>query len=237
MVLPWGGRCDHGDVRVLLVEDEDLIARATRESLEVAGYAVDHAARGDEGLWLGLENDYDVIILDVMLPGKNGFLICRELRAEGIDAPILMLTAKDGEFDQAEGLDTGADDYMTKPYSLTVLHARVRALVRRGPTSRKPVLSAGDLSLDPSERSCRRGDAVIDLTPREFDLLRYLMHRAGEPVSKQDLLDHVWADEHLDTNVVQVYAGYLRRKIDEPFGRRALETVRGFGYQLRADGG
>lgn len=226
-----------GTMRVLLVEDEHLIARATSEALEAEGYAVDVAARGDEGLWLGLENSYDTIILDVMLPGKNGFLICRELRAGGIDTPIMMLTAKDGEFDQAEGLDTGADDYMTKPFSLTVLLARVRALVRRGPTSRPPVLSAGDLVLDPSERTCRRGETSIDLTPREFDLLRYLLHRVGEPVSKQDLLDHVWADENLDVNVVQVYAGYLRRKIDEPFARHALDTVRGFGYRLRADGG
>ena len=148
-----------------------------------------------------------------------------------------MLTAKDGEFDHAEGLDTGADDYLTKPFSLTVLLAHIRALVRRGPAPRPAVLAAGDLTLDPAERTCRRGSVDIDLTPREFALLRYLLHRAGEPVSKQDLLDHVWADEHLNTNVVQVYAGYLRRKIDDPFGRRAVETVRGFGYRLRSDGG
>jgi two-component system OmpR family response regulator len=224
-------------MRVLLVEDEHLIARATKEALEADGYAVDVAHRGDEGLWLGLENAYDVIVLDVMLPGVNGFKICRELRDAAVDAPILMLTAKDGEFDQAEGLDTGADDYLTKPFSLTVLLAHLRALVRRGPATRPTVLVAGDLELDPGERTCRRGDVAIDLTPREFALLRYLMHRAGEPVSKQDLLDHVWADEELDTNVVQVYVGYLRKKVDAPFDRDSIETVRGFGYRFRASGG
>lgn len=224
-------------MKVLLVEDEHLIARAVSEALEAEGYAVDLAMRGDEGLWMGLEHAYDVILLDVMMPGKNGFVICRELRSGGVDTPIMMLTAKDGEFDHAEGLDTGADDYLTKPFSLTVLLAHIRALVRRGPAPRPAVLVAGDLTLDPAERTCRRGSVDIDLTPREFALLRYLLHRAGEPVSKQDLLDHVWSDEHLDTNVVQVYAGYLRRKIDDPFGRRALETVRGFGYRLRSDGG
>ena len=222
---------------MLLVEDEHLIARATTEALQAEGYAVDVAARGDEGLWLGLENAYDVIVLDVMLPGMNGFKVCSELREADVDTPILMLTAKDGEFDEAEGLDTGADDYMTKPFSLTVLLAHLRALVRRGPAARRSVLSAGDLRLDPGERTCQRGDQTIELTPREFSMLRYLMHRLGEPVSKQDLLDHVWSDDELDTNVVQVYAGYLRKKIDTPFGRTALETVRGYGYRLNADGG
>ncbi len=224
-------------MRVLVVEDEPLIARGLREALEAEGYAVDVALDGDAGLWHGLENDYDVILLDLMLPGKNGYVVCRELRAAGVATPIMMLTAKDGEFDQAEGLDTGADDYMTKPFSLTVLLARVRALIRRGPQTRPPVLVAGDLQLDPAERTCRRGDEVIELTPREFALLRYLMHRVGEPIAKQDLLDHVWSDGFLDTNVIQVYVGYLRRKVDEPFGRSAIETARGFGYRVRADGG
>ena len=224
-------------MRVLVVEDEKLIARALREALEAEGYVVDVSGRGDEGLWYGLENRYDAIILDLMLPHKNGYLVCRELRAAGVATPIMMLTAKDGEFDQAEGLDTGADDYMTKPFSLTVLLARVRALIRRGPASRPAILQAGDLFLDPAERTCRRGDTWIDLTPREFALLRYLMHRIGEPVAKLDILDHVWSDEFLDANVIQVYVGYLRRKIDEPFGRDAIETLRGFGYRMRADGG
>lgn len=224
-------------MRVLVVEDERLIARALRDAFEAEGYVVDVADRGDEGLWCALENEYDAIILDLLLPGKNGYVVCRELREAGVATPIMMLTAKDGEFDQAEGLDTGADDYMTKPFSLTVLLARVRALIRRGPTNRPAVLRAGDLSLDPAERTCLRGREEIDLTPREFALLRYLMHRMGEPVAKQDLLDHVWSDEFLDANVIQVYIGYLRRKVDEPFGRNAIETVRGFGYRMRADGG
>jgi DNA-binding response OmpR family regulator len=224
-------------VRILIVEDEPLIARAVREGLESDGYAVDVADRGDDGLWRATEENYDGIILDVMLPGMNGFRVCRELRARGIATPVMMLTAKDGEFDQAEGLDTGADDYVTKPFSLVVLLARVRALVRRGPTERPAVLAAGDLVLDPAERTCRRGDEQIDLTPREFSLLRYLMHRRGEPVSKQDLVEHVWADGAMEANVVQVYVGYLRRKIDEPFGRRSIETLRGHGYRLAADGG
>ena len=232
-----GRGCDDGRVRILIVEDEPLIARAVKEGLESDGYAVDVADRGDDGLWRAVEEDYDGIILDVMLPGMNGYLVCRELRSRGITTPVLMLTAKDGEFDQAEGLDTGADDYVTKPFSLVVLLARVRALVRRGPTERPPVLAAGDLVLDPAERTCRRGDQTIELTPREFSLLRYLMHRRGEPVSKQDLVEHVWADGEMEANVVQVYVGYLRRKIDEPFGRQAIETVRGHGYRLAADGG
>jgi len=224
-------------MRVLVVEDDALIARTVREALEADGYVVDVATRGDDGLWRALEESYDVIILDLMLPGKNGFLVCRELRDAGVTTPILMLTAKVGDLDQAEGLDTGADDYMTKPFSLAVLLARVRGLIRRGPSPRAAVLRAGDLVLDPAERTANRGDAPIELTPREFDLLRYLLHRVGEPVSKQELLDHVWSDEFMDANVVQVYVGYLRAKIDRPFERKSLETVRGFGYRIRADGG
>ena len=224
-------------MRILVVEDEALIARTLRAGLEADGYTVDVAERGDDGLWMATENDYDAIILDIMLPGMNGYVVLRELRARGKTTPVMMLTAKDGEHDQAEGLDTGADDYVTKPFSFVVLLARLRALIRRGPTERPAVLTAGDLVLDPANRACRRGDDEIDLTPREFSLLRYLMHRAGEPVSKQELLDHVWADHALEPNVVQVYIGYLRRKIDEPYGRTAIETVRGYGYRLAADGG
>ncbi|MEM8706354.1 MAG: response regulator transcription factor [Actinomycetota bacterium] len=224
-------------MRVLIVEDEPLIAKALEAGLVADGYGVDVADRGDVGLWQATENTYDAIILDVMLPGMNGFKVCSELRAAGVTTPIMMLTAKDGEFDQAEGLDTGADDYVTKPFSMVVVAARLRALIRRGPTERAAVLEAGDLVLDPSERSVRRGDTEIELTPREFSLLRYLLHRKGEPVTKRELVEHVWADDDLEDNVVQVYVGYLRRKVDEPFDRSAIETVRGVGYRLAADGG
>lgn len=219
-------------MRILIVEDEALIARALKEALEAEGYVVDHADRGDDGLWQATENSYDAIILDIMLPGVNGYKICRELRSAGNQTPIMMLTAKDGEFDQAEGLDLGADDYLVKPFSLTILQARLRAMLRRGPSVRPAAMSAGDLVLDPGARTCRRGDTEIVLTPREFALLRYLLHRVDEPISKRDLLEHVWADEEADVNVVQVYVGYLRRKIDEPFGCQSIETVRGHGYRL-----
>lgn len=172
-----------------------------------------------------------------MLPGMNGFAICRELRAKGITTPIMMLTAKVGEFDHAEGLDTGADDYLTKPFSIVVLLTRLRALLRRGPATRSTTLTAGDLALDPSARACRRGETTIDLTPREFSLLRYLMHRKGELVTKEELVRHVWDDEIMEAHVLQVYIGYLRRKIDEPFDRSSIETVRGHGYRLAAIGG
>ena len=234
---PRPHRCHHVGVRILIVEDEALIARALKEALEAEGYVVDHADRGDDGLWQATENSYDAIILDIMLPGLNGYKICRELREAGNQTPIMMLTAKDGEFDQAEGLDLGADDYMTKPFSLTVLQARLRAMLRRGPSERPAILSAGDLVLDPGARTCHRGESQIDLTPREFSLLRYLLHRVDEPVSKRDLLEHVWADEEADVNVVQVYVGYLRRKIDEPFACQSIETVRGHGYRLVRSGG
>jgi len=224
-------------MRVLVIEDEALIARALRIGLEADGYAVDVADRGDDGLWQATEQSYDAIVLDLMLPGMNGYLVCRELRSRGVDTPIMMLTAKDGEFDQIEGLDTGADDYVTKPFSLGVVLARLRSLIRRGPTERPPTLTAGDLTLDPSTRQCRRGDDRIELTPREFSLLRYLMHRAGEPVSKLDLVEHVWNDDQLDDSVIQVYIGYLRRKIDDPYERRAIETIRGVGYRLDPKGG
>ncbi len=224
-------------MRILVIEDEALIAKAIRTGLEAEDYAVDVMDNGTDGLWQATEESYDAIILDLMLPGISGFKVCTELRARGITTPIMMLTAKDGEYDQAEGLDSGADDYVTKPFSFVVLLARLRALIRRGPSERPATLEAGDLTLDPAERRCRRGEVEIDLTPREFSLLRYLMHRVGEPVSKTDLIEHVWADEVLDPTVVQVYIGYLRRKIDEPFERSSIETVRGIGYRLAADGG
>lgn len=224
-------------MRVLVIEDEALIARALEEGLEAEGYAVDVADCGDDGLWRATEFTYDAIILDLMLPGMNGYVVCRELRAAGNTTPIMMLTAKDGEFDQIEGLDTGADDYVTKPFSFAVVSARLRALVRRGPAERPAILTAGDLQLDPATRTCHRGDVEIELTPREFGLLRYLMHRAGESVSKLDLIEHVWNDDQLEDSVIQVYVGYLRRKIDEPFGRKAIQTVRGVGYRLDPLGG
>ena len=173
-------------MRVLVVEDEVLIAKALRLALEGEGYIVEVADRGDDGLWRATETSFDAIILDVMLPGMNGFAVCRELRAKGSETPIMMLTAKDGEFDHAEGLDTGADDYLTKPFSIVVLLARLRALLRRGPTRRPTVLRAGDLELDPASRSCRRGDTPIELTPREFALLHYLIVVAGKRFRKRN---------------------------------------------------
>jgi len=173
-----------------------------------------------------------------MLPGLSGYQVCERLRAERNWVPVLILSAKDGEYDQADGLDLGADDYMTKPFSYVVLAARLRALLRRGARPRPAVLVAGDLRLDPAARTVRRGEAGIELTAREFALLEYLMRRAGQVVPKAELIEHVWdSDAVADLNVVEVYAGYVRRKIDTPFGRSALQTVRGAGYRLAADGG
>lgn len=224
-------------MRILVIEDEPVIARALVKGLTAEGYVTDHCDRGDDGLWQATEQSYDGIILDILLPGMNGYVVCRELRERGISTPIMMLTAKDGEFDQAEGLDTGADDYVTKPFSFIVLLARLRAMTRRGPAVRPAKLAAGDLVLDPGERTCHRAGNAVQLTPREFGLLEYLMHRSGEPVSKRDLIRHVWSDDEMDDSVLQVYIGYLRRKIDQPFNRAAVETIRGYGYRLAADGG
>ncbi len=222
-------------MRILIVEDEPVIAQALIDGLRGEGYAVDHTARGDDAVWMATEQRYDGILLDVMLPGLNGFLVCRTLRDRGVTTPILMLTAKDGEYDQAEGLDTGADDYVTKPFSFVVLLARLRAMVRRGPSDRPAVLQLDDLTLDPSERRVRRGTVDIELTPREFSLLQYLMHHAGRAVTKRDMVEGVWGDDDLDSNVVQVYVGYLRRKVDEPFGTNTIQTVRGVGYRAEAE--
>jgi DNA-binding response OmpR family regulator len=184
------------------------------------------------------EGAYDAIVLDIMLPGMSGFRVCQRLRDAQNWTPILMLTAKDGELDEAEALDTGADDYLTKPFSHLVLVAHLRALMRRGARERPAVLSAGDLRVDPASRRCWRGDVELLLTPRELSVLEYLLRRAGEVVSKRDILDHVW-DDHFegDPNIVEVYVRYLRKKIDLPFARKAIETVRGSGYRLVADGG
>lgn len=225
-------------MRVLVVEDERRLATAVRRGLQAQGFAVDLAHDGPTGLHLSREGGYDAVVLDIMLPGLSGYRICQQLRAEENWVPILILSAKNGEYDQADGLDLGADDYLTKPFSYVVLAARLRALLRRGATRRPAQLRAGDLALDPATREVRRGDRRLELTPREFSLLEFLMRRAGDVVSKTEILEHVWdAADTTDLNAVEVYVGYLRRKIDAPFGRHGLQTVRGAGYRLAADGG
>jgi len=225
-------------VRLLIVEDEVRLAAALQRGLATEGFAVDVAHDGVTGLELAGAGGYDAVVLDVMLPGLSGYRVCQELRAAQNWVPVLMLSAKDGEYDQADGLDVGADDYLTKPFSFVVLVARLRALIRRGAPPRPAVLAAGDLTLDPAARRVARGEAEIALTAREFAVLEYLLRRAGEVVPKLDIIQHVWdANYEGDPNVVEVYVGYLRRKIDAPFGRQALRTVRGAGYQLAADGG
>lgn len=226
-------------MRVLVVEDERRLAAAVRRGLEAEGFAVDLAHDGVTGLHMARTGEYDGVVLDIMLPGLSGYKVCSTLRAEENWVPILILSAKDGEYDQADGLDLGADDYMTKPFSYVVLAARLRALLRRGAAPRPSVLRAGDLSLDPAAKAVRRGPEPIALTAREFSLLEYLIRHRGSVVSKAELLSHVWdsPDDVSDLNVVEVYVGYLRRKIDAPFGRRAVRTVRGAGYMLAADGG
>ena len=223
---------------MLVVEDEQRLARALQRGLVAEGYSVDLAHNGEDGLHLAREGAYDALVLDVMLPRLSGYRVCQALRAEDNWVPVLMLSAKDGEYDQADGLDLGADDYLTKPFSYVVLLARLRALVRRGAPQRPAVLEAGDLTLDPAERRVRRGATEVALTPREFAVLEHLLRHRGEVVSKTDLLSHVWdAYYEGDPNVVEVYVGYLRRKVDLPFARHAIETVRGAGYRLAADGG
>jgi DNA-binding response OmpR family regulator len=220
-------------MRILIVEDEERLAAAVASGLTAEGFSVDVAHDGLDGLFRAREGQYAAIVLDILLPGMNGYEICARLRAEEIWTPILMLTAKDGEYDEAEALDTGADDFLSKPFSYVVLVARLRALLRRGAPARPAVLAVGDLELDPATRECRRAARSVALTPREFALLEALMRRAGEVIPKAHLLDRVWGtDFEGDPNVVEVYVGYLRRKIDEPFGRRSLQTVRGVGYRL-----
>jgi two-component system, OmpR family, response regulator len=224
-------------MRVLVVEDEEHLAAAIAEGLEAEGYSVDVACDGLDGLWRAREGSYDAMVLDVLLPGMNGYRVCRTLRDEEIWTPMLILTAKDGEYDEAEALDTGADDYLSKPFSFVVLLARLRAITRRGTSPRPPALTVGTLRLDPATRTCTRGDTDIRLTAREFSLLEYLMRRDDTVASKTEILDHVWGIDFAgDPNVVEVYVGYLRRKIDEPFGIRTLKTVRGAGYRLGPEG-
>lgn len=223
---------------MLVVEDERRLAAAVKRGLEAEGFVVDLAYDGVTGLHLAREGAYDSVVLDIMLPGMSGYRVCQELRAAENWVPVLVLSAKDGEYDQADALDLGADDYLTKPFSYVVLAARLRALLRRGAAPRPAVLLCGDLSLDPAARVVRRGSASVALTAREFALLEFLMRRAGQVVAKSDLLAHVWEAEDIsDLNVVEVYVGYLRRKIDVPFERHAVQTVRGAGYRLAADGG
>ncbi|MEV4628068.1 response regulator transcription factor [Micromonospora sp. NPDC049523] len=218
-------------MRLLVVEDEARLAAALQRGLQAEGFAVDVAGDGRTGLDLARHGGYDAMILDVMLPGLSGYRVVRQLRAEEQWLPVLMLSAKDGEYDQADGLDCGADDYLTKPFSYVVLLARLRALLRRGAPQRPAVLTAGDLSLDPARRRVTRDGVEVDLTAREYGLLEYLLRRVGQVVSKTELLDHVW-DASLETapNAVEVYVGYLRRKI----GRDRLQTIRGAGYRLNA---
>ncbi|HEY5881317.1 MAG TPA: response regulator transcription factor [Nakamurella sp.] len=225
-------------MRVLVVEDEQRMARALQKGLQAEGFAVDVVHDGAAGLESARLGRYDAVILDVMLPRLSGYQVVRTLRTERNWVPVLMLSAKDGEYDQADGLDVGADDYLTKPFSYVVLVARLRALLRRGAPERPAMLSAGDLVLDPAARQVTRGDTRIELTAREFSLLEYLMRHAGEVVGRFELMEHVWqAYGASEANVVEVYIGYLRRKVDAPFGRRSVTTVRGAGYRLESDGG
>jgi two-component system OmpR family response regulator len=225
-------------VRVLVVEDEKRLAAGLKKGLEAEGFATDVALDGTEGLWMAREHPYDALVLDIMLPRLNGYKVCAALRDEGNWTPILMLTAKDGELDEAEALDTGADDYLTKPFSYIVLVARLRALIRRGRGERPPILGAGDLRFDPGTRRAFRGEVEVELTAREMALLEFLLRRKGEVLSKREILDHVWDyDFEGDPNIVEVYIRHLRNKLDRPFGRDAIETLRGAGYRLVADGG
>ncbi|MGI8521889.1 MAG: response regulator transcription factor [Nocardioides sp.] len=221
-----------------MVDDEPAILEAVKRGLGAEGMAVDTAANGIDGLWKATNAAYDVVVLDVMLPGLSGYDVLRRMREAEVWTPVLMLTARDGEYDVADALDLGADDYLMKPFSFVVLLARVRALQRRGVRARPAVLTAGDLVIDPAARTCTRGETEVALTPKEFAVLEFLANHPDQVMSKTAILQGVW-DEHFDgdSNVVEVYIGYLRRKIDAPFGRQSIGTVRGVGYRLRGDGG
>ena len=223
-------------MRLLVVEDEVKMAGLLKRAFEEEGYAVDVVSTGRDGLWLGTENPYDAIVLDLMLPDVDGFAVCRGLRAAGRWIPVLMLTARDGVSDRVAGLDAGADDYLTKPFSLAELLARIRALIRRGATERPSVLRVGDLTLDPAARSVARNGHSIELTAKEYALLEFFMRHAGEVLTRTRLIEHVWDFAYEgDSNVVDVYVRYLRNKVDRPFGRDSIETVRGSGYRLRSE--
>ena len=224
-------------MRVLVVEDEPRMASVIRRSLAKEGLAADVADRGEEALWMAAAVDYDAIVLDVMLPDISGFAACRMLRERGVWAPVLMLTARDAVEDRVAGLDSGADDYLVKPFALAELHARLRSLARRGRPERPAVLEVGDLRLDPARREVRRGAVQIDLSTKEFALLQTLMRRPGEVLSRLDLIEHAWDMAYeARSNVVDVYVRRLREKVDRPFGRDSIETVRGAGYRLRDEG-
>jgi two-component system, OmpR family, response regulator len=225
-------------MRALVVEDELKMAALIRRGLVEEGYAADVARTGEEALWMARATPYDAIVLDLMLPGRDGLEVCRSLRESGVWSPILMLTARDGIEDRVSGLDSGADDYLSKPFSFAELLARLRALTRRGPTERPAVIELGSLRLDPATRQTWRGETEIDLSAKEFSLLETFMRHPGEVLTRLDLLEHAWDYGYENkSNVVDVYVRYLRAKIDRPFDLDSIETVRGFGYRLRADGG
>jgi two-component system, OmpR family, response regulator len=222
-------------MRALIVEDEPRMRDLIRRGLEAEGLAADVAGTGEEALWMTKAHDYDAVVLDVMLPDLDGFEACRRLRAEGVWAPVLMLTARDAVEDRVAGLDSGADDYLVKPFAFAELLARLRALSRRGDGARPAVLSVGDLRLDPATREVTRDSTPIELSPKEFALLETFMRRPGEVLSRLHMLEHAWDFAYDNrSNIVDVYVRRLRRKIDEPFGCTSLETVRGVGYRLRA---
>ncbi|MBA2516958.1 MAG: response regulator transcription factor [Solirubrobacterales bacterium] len=225
-------------MRVLIVEDEIKLASLIRRGLRDDGMVADVAIKGEDALWMAGSTDYDAIVLDVMLPGIDGFQVCKRLREDGVWSPVLMLTARDAIEDRVEGLDTGADDYLTKPFSFAELTARLRALARRGPVERPAVLQMGDLRLDPSSKRVWRGDTDISLSTKEFSLLETFMRRPGQMLDRFQLLEHAWDYEYENrSNVVDVYVRYLREKIDRPFAVESIETIRGAGYRMRADGG
>jgi two-component system, OmpR family, response regulator len=227
-----------GAMRALIVEDEVKMAALIRRGLVEEGYAADIARTGEDALWMASSTPYDAILLDVMLPGRDGFDVCRELREKGVWTPILMLTARDGVDDRVAGLDSGADDYLTKPFSFAELLARLRALTRRGLAERPTVLEVGSLRLDPATREVWRKGVKVELSTKEFAMLETFMRRPGHVLSRLDLLDHAWDYAYENrSNVVDVYVRYLRAKIDRPFGLSSIETVRGAGYRLRQDGG
>lgn len=222
--------------KILLVEDDKKIATMVKRSLEREGFTVDVAFDGLDGRWMATEGSYDLLILDIMLPRRNGYQLCADLREQGNWMPILMLTAKDGDLDEAEALDTGADDFITKPFSLAVLVARVRALLRRAGGRDPSPLEVGELRIEPTKRRVWVGESEVELTARQFDVLEFLVRRSGQVLSKSDILDGVWEYEFDgDLNIVEVYIRRLRTRIDEPFGRHSIETVRGAGYRLVAD--
>jgi two-component system OmpR family response regulator len=223
-------------MRVLIVEDEARMATAIRRGLQAEGLVADIAARGEDALWMAGSTEFDAVILDVMLPGIDGLETCKRLRADGVWAPIIMLTARDAIEDRVQGLDHGADDYLVKPFSLAELLARLRALSRRGKTERPQVLEVGDLRLDPASQQVWRGDEEITLSHKEFVLLETFMRHPGEVLSRFQLLERAWDYEYENrSNVVEVYVRYLREKIDRPFGAKSIETVRGAGYRLKKD--